>query len=121
MKHLLACLALVTLTTGSLRAQYRTTTYCNPLNLDYSYCWHNSDLGTSYRSGADPSVVAFRGEYYLFVTRSYGYWHSRDLNSWEFITPERWYFEGENAPDAFNYKDSVLYVTGNPAEAGSIL
>ncbi|MDB4923065.1 hypothetical protein [Mucilaginibacter sp.] len=43
------------------------------------------------------------------------------MNTWQFVTPEKWYFEGENAPAAFNYKDSVLYVTGNPSEAGSIL
>ena len=106
---------------GSLHAQYRTTTYCNPLNLDYTYPFHNSHLGKSYRSGADPAVVEFRGEYYMFVTRSWGYWHSKDLLNWDFITPEKWYFEGCNAPAAHNYKDSVLYVCGNPSGAMSIL
>lgn len=106
---------------GSLCAQYRTTTYCNPLNLDYTYPFHNSHLGKSYRSGADPAVVEFRGEYYMFVTRSWGYWHSKDLMNWDFITPEKWYFEGCNAPAAHNYKDSVLYVCGNPSGAMSIL
>ena len=105
----------------SLNAQYRTTTYCNPINLDYTYPFHNSHLGKSYRSGADPAVVEFRGEYYMFVTRSWGYWHSKDLNNWEFITPEKWYFEGCNAPAAYNYKDSVLYVCGNPSGVMSIL
>ena len=106
---------------GSLHAQYRTTTYCNPLNLDYTYPFHNSHLGKSYRSGADPAVVEFRGEYYMFVTRSWGYWHSKDLLNWDFITPEKWYFEGCNAPAAHNYKDSILYVCGNPSGAMSIL
>lgn len=106
---------------GSLHAQYRTTTYCNPLNLDYTYPFHNSHLGKSYRSGADPAVVEFRGEYYMFVTRSWGYWHSKDLMNWDFITPEKWYFEGCNAPAAHNYRDSVLYVCGNPSGAMSIL
>lgn len=83
------CIAwLMLLFVGSLHAQYRTTTYCNPLNLDYTYPFHNSHLGKSYRSGADPAVVEFRGEYYMFVTRSWGYWHSKDLLNWDFITPE---------------------------------
>ena len=112
---------LMLLFVGSLHAQYRTTTYCNPLNLDYTYPFHNSHLGKSYRSGADPAVVEFRGEYYMFVTRSWGYWHSKDLLNWDFITPEKWYFEGCNAPAAHNYKDSVLYVCGNPSGAMSIL
>ena len=116
------CIAwLMLLFVGSLHAQYRTTTYCNPLNLDYTYPFHNSHLGKSYRSGADPAVVEFRGEYYMFVTRSWGYWHSKDLLNWDFITPEKWYFEGFNAPAAHNYKDSVLYVCGNPSGAMSIL
>ena len=116
------CIAwLMLLFVGSLHAQYRTTTYCNPLNLDYTYPFHNSHLGKSYRSGADPAVVGFRGEYYMFVTRSWGYWHSKDLLNWDFITPEKWYFEGCNAPAAHNYKDSILYVCGNPSGAMSIL
>ena len=116
------CIAwLMLLFVGSLHAQYRTTTYCNPLNLDYTYPFHNSHLGKSYRSGAAPAVVEFRGEYYMFVTRSWGYWHSKDLLNWDFITPEKWYFEGCNAPAAHNYKDSVLYVCGNPSGAMSIL
>ena len=116
------CIAwLMLLFVGSLHAQYRTTTYCNPLNLDYTYPFHNSHLGKSYRSGADPAVVEFRGEYYMFVTRSWGYWHSKDLLNWDFVTPEKWYFEGCNAPAAHNYKDSVLYVCGNPSGAMSIL
>ena len=96
-------------------------TYCNPLNLDYTYMIYNAHNDLSYRSGADPAVVEFKGEYYMFVTRSMGYWHSTDLHRWTFITPEKWYFEGSNAPAAHNYKDSVLYVTGNPSGSMSIL
>lgn len=96
-------------------------TYCNPLNVDYTYMIYNSHNDLSYRSGADPAVVEFRGEYYMFVTRSMGYWHSPDLQNWFFIEPEKWYFEGSNAPSAHNYKDSVLYVTGNPSGHMSML
>lgn len=96
-------------------------TYCNPLNLDYTYMIYNAHKDISYRSGADPAVVRFRNEYYMFVTRSMGYWHSTDLLHWNFITPEKWYFQGSNAPAAHNYKDSVLFVTGDPSGSMSIL
>lgn len=96
-------------------------TYCNPLNIDYTYMVYNSHNDLSYRSGADPAVVSFRGEYYMFVTRSMGYWHSKDLLHWQFIAPEKWYFQGSNAPAAFNYKDSVLYVMGDPSGSMSVL
>lgn len=97
------------------------STYCNPVNLDYTYMIYNSNKNISYRSGADPAVVKFRNEYYMFVTRSLGYWHSIDLLNWTFITPEKWYFQGSNAPAAHNYKDSVLYMTGDPSGSMSIL
>lgn len=103
------------------QAQYRKTTYCNPIDLDYTYPFHNSHRGISYRSGADPSVVSFRGEYYLFVTRSMGYWKSKDMVNWTFIKPQSWYFNGSNAPFAVNYKDSVLYMAGNPSGSMSLL
>lgn len=107
---------------GGLKAQFtRCDTYCNPINIDYTYMIYNSDENISYRSGADPAVVRFRGEYYMFVTRSMGYWHSSDLLNWTFIHPEKWYFQGCNAPAAHNYKDSVLYVTGDPSGSMSIL
>lgn len=121
--HIAVCL----LSAGSISLaaagqSMQADTYCNPLNLDYSYMIYNSDQNLSYRSGADPAVVSFRGEYYLFVTRSHGYWHSPDLVHWDFITPGRnWYPQGCNAPAAHNYKDSVLYVTGDPSGSMSIL
>lgn len=99
----------------------RMRTYCNPLNVDYTYMIYNSDMDISYRSGADPAVVEFRGEYYMFVTRSMGYWHSTDLQNWNFIEPEKWYPQGSNAPAAHNYKDSVLYVMGDPSGSMSVL
>lgn len=82
---------------------------------------YNAHNDLSYRSGADPAVVDFKGEYYMFVTRSHGYWYSPDLTEWKFITPKNWYFEGSNAPAAFNYRDSVLYVAGNPSGSMSVI
>ncbi|MBS9522901.1 family 43 glycosylhydrolase [Litoribacter alkaliphilus] len=115
-------LLLVLLSFGISQAQStHMATYCNPVNLDYTYMIYNAHKDMSYRSGADPAVVEFRGEYYMFVTRSMGYWHSTDLQNWTFIEPEKWYFEGSNAPTAHNYKDSVLYVAGNPSGHMSVL
>ncbi|MDP3914684.1 MAG: family 43 glycosylhydrolase [Bacteroidota bacterium] len=126
MKHTITFFLIVTLLgisfNGKVYAQStRMDTYCNPINIDYTYMIYNAHKDLSYRSGADPAVVEFRGEYYMFVTRSLGYWHSADLLNWNFIEPEKWYFQGSNAPAAFNYKDSVLYVAGDPSGSMSIL
>lgn len=70
-------------------------TYCNPIDIDYSYMSHyRAENKVSYRSGADPAVVNFKGRYYMFVTRSHGYWASDDMLNWKFIRPQSWYFHG---------------------------
>ena len=119
-KLFVVCISSCLLSTAIAQSN-QMSTYCNPLNLDYTYMIYNAHNDISYRSGADPAVVRFRNEYYMFVTRSLGYWHSLDLHNWTFITPEKWYFQGSNAPAAHNYKDSVLYVTGDPSGSMSIL
>ncbi|MCM4159869.1 1,4-beta-xylanase [Antarcticibacterium flavum] len=91
---------------------YRT--YCNPIDIDYTYVAHNSYTGVSYRAGADPAVINFKGKYFMFVTRSYGYWMSTDMSNWEFITPQGWYFNGSNAPAAAVHGDKVI-VAGDPS------
>lgn len=124
--HSVVCAAALALglATPSASAQHETSvpavkTFCNPLNLDYTYQITQPDI--SYRSGADPAVVSFRGGYYMFVTRSMGYWFSKDMDTWTFIHPQRWYFQGSNAPAAQNWRDQVLYVTGDPSGSMSLL
>ncbi|HCW64375.1 MAG TPA: 1,4-beta-xylanase, partial [Leeuwenhoekiella sp.] len=95
--QLLPILLLSLLTSSSWAQAVIPESYINPLDLDYTYMVYNSSKNISYRSGADPAVIQFRGEYYLFVTRSFGYWHSTDLVNWEFIKPKQWFFEGSNA------------------------
>lgn len=65
-------------------AQQRT--YCNPINVDYGYTPHPSftEWGR-HRATADPVVVNYKGEYYLFSTNQRGYWVSNDMLSWKFI------------------------------------
>ena len=106
---------------GNTNSEAQPATYCNPINIDYTYMIYNSHEDLSYRSGADPAVVRFRDEYYMFVTRSMGYWYSKDMDTWKFIKPQQWYFQGSNAPAAFNYRDSVLYMAGNPSGSMSVL
>ncbi len=92
------CIAwLMLLFVGSLHAQYRTTTYCNPLNLDYTYPFSQFPFGQVLSFGCRPCCREFRGEY-IFLKFTLGLLHSKDLLNWDFITPEKWYFEGCNAP-----------------------
>jgi hypothetical protein len=83
------------------------TTYCNPVDIDYKYNFEQLNAGISYRSGADPVIVRQGGEYFLFVTVSGGYWRSRDLIHWHFVTPSRWPFEDIVAPAALSVRDTL--------------
>jgi len=94
--------ALVSAQTSGIR------TYANPIDLDYKYNWEQLNQGISYRSGADPVVVNHNGEYFLFVTASGGYWHSKDLLHWRYIVPTKWPFEDIVAPAAISKGDTLI-------------
>jgi xylan 1,4-beta-xylosidase len=82
-------------------------TYCNPIDIDYKYNFEQINQGISYRSGADPVIVPFRGEYYLFETIAGGWWRSKDLVRWEFVVPDKWPFEDIVAPAALAVRDTL--------------
>jgi xylan 1,4-beta-xylosidase len=86
------------------------TTICNPLNLSYRFCLNDP----SRREAADPVIVLFKKEYYLFASVSGGYWHSTDLISWDFITTEDLPLE-DYAPAAVVIKDSLYFMASAPA------
>ena len=89
MKFILILVAVFIFTT-SLFAQTKSikilpskqTTICNPLNISYRFCLDKP----SRREAADPVIVLFKGEYYLFASKSGGYWNSTDLINWNFVT-----------------------------------
>jgi xylan 1,4-beta-xylosidase len=62
-------------------------TYCNPINIDYGYTPipNFSDWGR-HRATADPVIVLYKGDYYLFSTNQWGYWWSNDMLHWNFIS-----------------------------------
>jgi len=106
---------------GNTEVKKNFKTYCNPIDIDYSYMSHyRAKNNVSYRSGADPAVVNFKGRFYMFVTRSHGYWASDDMSNWKFIKPQSWYFNGCNAPAAV-VKDGKILVYGDPSGRGAII
>jgi len=97
----------------------QTTTFCNPVNVDYGYC-PIPDFVTNgkHRATADPAIVLFRGNYYLFSTNQWGYWYSDDdMLHWHFIArhflkPYHHVFDDLCAPAPFVMNDA-LYVFGS--------
>jgi hypothetical protein len=95
-------------------------TYCNPMDINYRYNYEQLNDSISYRSGADPVIVNHKGEYFLFVTISGGYWHSKDLVNWDYITPDKWPMEDMCAPAALSVRDT-LYLFQSTFEQRPIL
>lgn len=61
-------------------------TYCNPINIDYGYTpIPNFSNWGRHRATADPVIVNYKGDYYLFSTNQWGYWWSNDMLNWKFI------------------------------------
>lgn len=82
-------------------------TFCNPIDIDYQYNFEQKTNGISYRSGADPVIVNHKGEYFLFVTISGGWWHSKDLLHWQYVKPNTWPKEDMCAPAALSVGDDL--------------
>lgn len=96
-------------------------TYCNPINIDYGYTPFDvfSKQG-KHRATADPVIVNFKDDLYLFSTNQEGYWHSDDMLHWKFISRkflrDDKYIHDLNAPAAWVMKDT-LYVYGSTWES----
>jgi xylan 1,4-beta-xylosidase len=62
-------------------------TYCNPINIDYGYTpIPNFSESGRHRATADPVIVNYKGDYYLFSTNQWGYWWSGDMLKWNFVS-----------------------------------
>lgn len=76
---------LLLLFAAPLQAQQRT--YCNPVNIDYGYT-PIPDFATwgKHRATADPVIVNYKGDFYLFSTNQWGYWWSSNMLQWHFVS-----------------------------------
>lgn len=106
MKYLLIALLMVAIAELQAQSSGRTT-YCNPMDINYRYNFEQLNERISYRSGADPVIVNHKGEYYLFVTISGGWWHSKDLLHWDYVVPDKWPMEDMCAPAALSVRDTL--------------
>lgn len=107
MKKLFQLSAVLLLLQWTSFAQKVPSTYCNPIDIGYRYNFEQMNEHISYRSGADPVIINHKGEYFLFVTISGGWWHSKDLFSWNYIVPDKWPMEDMCAPAAVSVRDTL--------------
>ncbi|MFN4977832.1 MAG: family 43 glycosylhydrolase [Bacteroidota bacterium] len=71
----------------SIESTAQEKTYCNPINIDYGYTpIPNFSTWGRHRATADPVIVNYKGDYYLFSTNQWGYWWSKDMSNWNFVS-----------------------------------
>ena len=93
-------------------------TFCNPVNVDYRFM--KIDGGDGIREAADPVVVEFGGRYYLFASKSSGYWHTEDFVEWTHVLIDDTVLPIEDyAPGLFVY-DGYLYYVGSTHGKGML-
>lgn len=88
----------------------RQTSICNPINLSYRFCLDTP----SRREAADPTIVVYKDEYYLFASKSGGYFHSTDLIQWDLITTKNLPLE-DYAPTAVVMNDAIYFMASHIA------
>ncbi|GIQ59958.1 family 43 glycosylhydrolase [Flavobacterium collinsii] len=92
----------------------KASTYCNPINIGYNYTTENHNgIPESRRSSADPVIITFKGEYYLFATNQAGYFWSKDMSDWKFVYgsfQRRPADDDQCAPAAWVVNDTLFYV-----------
>lgn len=79
------------------------------MDLGYRYQhFHINGKYFSSREGADPTLVLFKGTYYVFVSMSAGFWYSSDLLNWQFhADPEL--LINDYAPDVRQIGDYLYF------------
>jgi hypothetical protein len=108
--------AVAALLAALLRPLAAQPTYCNPLNLDYAYkpsrhTYYGMD--ETHRSTADPAIVRFRGDLYLFSTNQQGYWWTSDMLNWHFVRHSFRINRSNDdvcAPGAWAWGDTMLFM-----------
>jgi len=104
-KFFFPVILLIAFVFGSCHQEPAFKTICNPVN--FGYCFQNDE--PSRRESADPSMVLFKNEYYLFASKVDGYMHSTDLISWNRITTNDLPVD-EYAPTAVVIDDEIYFM-----------
>jgi xylan 1,4-beta-xylosidase len=111
---MLKIIIILFLTASITDAYTQARTYCNPINIDYGYTpIPNFSEWGRHRATADPVIVMYKGDYYLFSTNQWGYWWSNDLNKWNFVSrsflkPHHKVYDDLCAPAVFVLGDTLL-------------
>ncbi len=89
-----------------VKGQNKDRIIANPLNLNYRFMTNEP----SRREAADPVLEYFNGKYYLFASKSGGYWSSPDLAEWTYIPCKSITTIEDYAPTILAYNSELYYL-----------
>lgn len=112
MKNALFALLLLASITSCRSEKPNLKTICNPVDLSYRFCLDKP----SRRESADPTMIRFKDTYYLFASKSGGYYCSKDMEKWDFIATNQIPVE-EYAPTAVAIGDTIYYVASSESKS----
>lgn len=82
---------------------------CNPLELNYMF----QQEGIPRREAADPVGIYFKDNYYIFASKSYGYWTSKDMVRWTYIPCKTIPVIMDYAPTVMEYKGELYFTVSS--------
>jgi len=88
-------------------------TFCNPVNVSYNFWAQPGSTPPSYREAADPGIVVYKNDYYLFASHSGGYWWSTDMLNWTFVSPSG--LNVDNYAPTVEIQGDTMYFTAGGA------
>lgn len=97
--------------------------FCNPLNMEYRFQFDEvskdkdgKKLYRRFREAADPSLILFKGKYWLFPSKTGGFLTSDNLVEWEFHKFKNKMPIHDYAPDVRAIGDYIYFCASNGGE-----
>ncbi|WP_455497223.1 family 43 glycosylhydrolase [Coprobacter sp.] len=93
---------------GLAKSPVKNRIVANPIDLNYRF----RPEKPSRREAADPVIVLYKDKYYLFASKSEGYWSSSDLIKWNYIPCESIPIIEDYAPMVIELEGELYYTAG---------
>lgn len=91
--------------------------FCNPINVPYPYSFKEDPRDgyrlTANREAADPSMVCYKGQYYIFASMTASVWVSDDMTNWESYPLPEGLPVYDYAPDVRVVGDYLYFTASN--------
>ena len=107
MKKMIFFATLLLLSAQTGICQRKKQIVANPLNLNYRFQPQDNDPVR--REAADPVCIYFKNAYYLFASKSGGYWRSEDMVDWVYIPCKTIPTMEDYAPTVMEYHGELYF------------